>query len=59
MFGVFVSYSEEIKNAYRSIIKDLYTRGLSWAYGETTDDLPIDKIESILDCERMKSMGIS
>jgi len=58
IFGVFVSYSTEVKEAYRCVLHDLYERGLSWAYG-SPEKIPFDKIKNILLSKTMKGIKMS
>lgn len=58
MFGIFVTYSNALVETYRSILVDLYDRGLAPFYGNV-NDLPQRKIENVLATKEMKKIGLS
>ena len=60
MFGVFVSYSDELIEAYRSVMRDLFVRSLAPFYVSVDEiDLPKEKIERVIRSKEMKPIGLS
>jgi hypothetical protein len=61
MFGVFVTYSDNLITAYRNILKDLFDRALKPFYEQQQQDLqlPQEKIEKLLQSKEMKKLGMS
>ena len=57
MRGVFVTYSNQIKAAYRQVLQDLHARGLEWAYGDPKQ-LPKEQIKHVLRSREMKGMKL-
>jgi hypothetical protein len=58
MFGVFVTYSKRLKDAYLEILEDLYERALKWAYGPI-DEIPLEEIEKVLKSEDFAGLRMS
>jgi hypothetical protein len=58
MFGVFVTYSDDLINSYRALLKDLFDRALKPFYQDDIQ-LPQDKIEKILQAKEMKKLGMT
>jgi hypothetical protein len=55
MFGVFVTYSDNLINSYRALLKDLFDRALKPFYeADQHLQLPKEKIERILQAKGMK-----
>jgi hypothetical protein len=60
MFGVFVTYSDNLITSYQSILKDLFNRALKPFYLQQQDlQLPKEKIEKVLQSKEMKKLGMS
>jgi hypothetical protein len=57
MFGVFVTYSDNLINLYRALLKDLFDRALKPFYNDDIQ-LPQEKIEKILQAKEMKKLGM-
>jgi hypothetical protein len=58
MFGVFVTYSKRLKDAYMKILEDLYVRALRWAY-RPIDEMPLEEIEKVLKSEDFAGLRMS
>jgi hypothetical protein len=60
MYGVFVTYSDNLITAYRAILKDLFNRSLKPFYEQHHDlQLPQEKIEMIIASKEMKKLGMT
>ena len=61
MFGLFVTYSDELIKSYRFILEDLYTRALAPFYTseDQLSDKMIAKIENVIKTKEMKKLGMS
>jgi hypothetical protein len=46
--GVFVRFSQQLKNAWREVLEDLFKQGLSWAYNEVAPTFDRDFLDPIL-----------
>jgi hypothetical protein len=57
MFGVFVTYSDNLIASYRSLLRDIFDRALKLFY-EDDIQLPQEKIEKILQAKEMKKLGM-
>lgn len=58
MFGVFVEYTEQMRQAYLDVLDDLYDRSLSWAYGPP-NQVPKENIKAVLQSESMSKSKIT
>ncbi|OEU14444.1 hypothetical protein FRACYDRAFT_240987 [Fragilariopsis cylindrus CCMP1102] len=58
MFGVFVTYSDNLIASYRALLKDLFDRALKPFY-EDNIQLPQVKIEKILQAKEMKKLNMT
>ena len=60
MFGVFVTYSNRLIEAYQEVLKDLFDRALKPFYAPAPElQLHKDKIEQIIKSRDMKRLGLS
>jgi hypothetical protein len=59
MFGVFVTYSDNLIKSYQALLKDLFVRSLKPFYEQQDLQLPKEKIEKILQSKEMKKLGMS
>jgi hypothetical protein len=59
MFGVFVTYSDNLIDSYRALLKDLFDRALKPFYNNDDIQLPQGKIEKIIEAKEMKKLGMS
>jgi hypothetical protein len=58
-YGVFVTYTDEIKEAYLEVLEDLYDRGLKWAYEPSKGlNLPEDKIRAVIGSKKYKGLKL-
>jgi hypothetical protein len=55
IYGLVLDFPEELKSAYIKVVQDVYVAGLSWAWKITLDNLPVDKIKAVLQCDAMKN----
>ncbi|OEU22028.1 hypothetical protein FRACYDRAFT_232182 [Fragilariopsis cylindrus CCMP1102] len=58
MFGVFVTYSDNLIASYRALLKDLFDRALKPFYDDNIQ-LPQAKIEKILQAKEMKKLNMT
>jgi hypothetical protein len=58
MFGVFVTYSDNLIASYRSLLKDLFDRALKPFYHDDIQ-LPQEKTGKILQAKEMKKLGMT
>jgi hypothetical protein len=58
MFGVFVTYSDNLIDSYRALLKELFDRALKPFYNDDIQ-LPQEKIEKIIQAKEMKKLGMS
>jgi len=60
MFGIFVTFSDALIEAYQEVLKNLFDRALKPFYAPATElQLPKVKIEKIIKSRDMKRLGLS